>query len=123
MFCPQCRTEYRAGFDVCADCHIPLVDVLEPEPQPEFVEFQHILDTYNPADIAIIKSILESENLTFHFQGDHLALRPIGEPARLMVDQEQAAMAKELLKDLKLSYLEPSIRDDEEPAEEPTGDA
>jgi hypothetical protein len=114
MFCPQCRTEYRAGFDVCADCHIQLVDVLKPEPQPEYVEFDHILDTYNPADIAIIKSILESENLTFHFQGDHLTLRPIGEPARLMVDRQQAAIAKELLKDLKLSYLEPSIRKDEE---------
>lgn len=123
MFCPQCRTEYRAGFDVCADCHISLVAVLEPEPEPEYVEFEHILDTYNPADIAIIKSILVSENLTFHFQGDHLALRPIGEPARLMVDRQQSEIAKELLRDLKLSYLEPSIGDDQAPAGEKTGDA
>jgi hypothetical protein len=28
MFCPQCKTEYREGFYECADCGVPLVDVL-----------------------------------------------------------------------------------------------
>ena len=30
MFCPQCRSEYRAGFTTCAHCHVPLVAELPP---------------------------------------------------------------------------------------------
>ncbi len=109
MFCPQCRTEYREGFDVCADCDIKLVEVLDPEPDPEFVEYDCVLQTYNPADIAIIKSLLDGEGITYYFKGDHLALRPMGDAARLMVDRQQVDRVKDLIKDLKLSYTEPSI--------------
>lgn len=34
MFCPKCGTEYREGFDTCADCYVPLVPEA-PEPQVE----------------------------------------------------------------------------------------
>jgi hypothetical protein len=29
-FCPQCRDEFREGFDVCADCGVALVEELPP---------------------------------------------------------------------------------------------
>lgn len=29
MYCPTCRTEYRAGFSTCADCGVPLVHSLD----------------------------------------------------------------------------------------------
>ncbi|HLY73726.1 MAG TPA: hypothetical protein VKU80_06365, partial [Planctomycetota bacterium] len=32
-FCPQCRSEYRAGFDRCADCGAGLVEQLAPADQ------------------------------------------------------------------------------------------
>jgi len=35
MWCPQCKTEYREGFFKCADCHVPLIEHLPPEPEPE----------------------------------------------------------------------------------------
>lgn len=31
MFCPKCRTEYRKGFYICADCEVTLVPELPPE--------------------------------------------------------------------------------------------
>lgn len=32
--CPLCKTEYRPGFDTCADCHCPLIDSLPDELGP-----------------------------------------------------------------------------------------
>lgn len=28
-YCPNCRAEFRAGFDTCADCKVPLVRELD----------------------------------------------------------------------------------------------
>jgi hypothetical protein len=118
MFCPRCKTEYREGFTTCADCNVALVDHLEPESEPEFIEYEEILDTYNPGDIAVIKSLLESEDITYYFLGDHLTLRPMGDAARLMVKKDEAQVARELLSDLDLSYSEASSFKDE-PDDEP----
>jgi hypothetical protein len=35
MFCPVCKTEYRAGFKTCSDCHVELVDALPVYDSPE----------------------------------------------------------------------------------------
>jgi hypothetical protein len=32
MFCPDCETEYREGFERCSECDVQLVASLEPEP-------------------------------------------------------------------------------------------
>lgn len=109
MFCPKCKTEYREGFSQCADCGIDLVETLPPERQPEYIEYEEILATFNPGDIAIIKSILDSEKITYFIRGEHLALRPMGDSARLMVSKDEVDQAKELLQDLDLSYTEPNL--------------
>jgi RING finger family protein len=31
MICPKCNSEYRPGFTICADCHVPLVADFEEE--------------------------------------------------------------------------------------------
>ena len=109
MFCPKCRTEYRKGFTTCADCEIPLVDELPPEPPPEpeqkleYVEYMHLLSTYNLADIALIKSVLDSENITYFFQGENFAYLLV-QPTKLMVSKDDIERAKELIRDLNLNY-------------------
>ena len=37
-YCPQCGTEYRPGFNLCADCEVELVESLPEELMPRFDE-------------------------------------------------------------------------------------
>jgi hypothetical protein len=111
MFCPKCRAEYREGFYVCVDCDCDLVDELPPEEVPEFIEYVEVLGTYNPADVALIKSILDAENITYYFNAEHfIYIRPLAEPVRLMVKKDEAEKAKEALKDLDLAILGIDLR-------------
>lgn len=104
MFCPKCSAEYREGFYVCSDCNVDLVDVVTPAPEPEFVNLKEVLATYNPADVAFLKSLLESEGIQYFFKGEHfMYMRPLADPVRLMVREDQVEAALELLKDVNLS--------------------
>ena len=111
MFCPKCRTEYREGFYVCADCNSDLVDELPPEEVLEFTEYVEVLGTYNPADVALIKSILDAENITYYFNAEHfMYVRPLAEQVRLMVKKDEAEKAKEILRDFDLAILGIDLR-------------
>jgi hypothetical protein len=100
---PKCRTEYRDGFDACADCQVPLVDELLPEPPKEYINYKELLNTYNHADIAFLKSLLDSHKINYYIKGeDFVRLNPANpQPATLMVDEKQHEEVKELLKDFK----------------------
>ena len=114
MFCPKCRTEYRDGFYVCSDCNSELVDELSELPAEEaseFIEYAEVMGTYNPADAALIKSILDSENITYYFNADHfMQVSPLAEPVRVMVKKDEVEKAKELLQGLNLSILAIDLR-------------
>jgi len=105
MFCPKCRTEYRRGFNTCADCEISLVYELPPEPtpvperKPEYVEYVNLLSTHNLANIAVIKSIFDAENITYFFQGEN-STYILGQQAKFMVSKDDIERAKELIKDI-----------------------
>lgn len=104
MFCPECRTEYREGFTVCADCNVNLVDSIPPLPDPAFVDYKEVLGTYNPADVVFLKSLLDSEGIQYFFKGEHfMHIRPLADPVRLMVRANQVNDAIALLKDVELS--------------------
>jgi hypothetical protein len=95
-----------------------LVETLPPEPPesaPEFVDYKEVLATFNPMDIALIKSILDAEEITYFFQGEHfLRARPLALPARLMVRTDQVEEAVEILKDLKLAFSGINVSKDSE---------
>jgi len=111
MFCPKCRTEYREGFYVCVDCDSDLVHELPPEEKPEFIDYVEIMGTYNPADVALIKSILDTENITYYFKAEHfMYVRPLAEPVRLMVKTDEVEKAKEILRDLNLAITGIDLR-------------
>ena len=106
MFCPECKSEFIEGIMICPECNVKLIDELPPEPEPEFVDYKEILATYNPADIMFLKSLLDSEGIHYFFKGEHfMYVRPLADPARLMVRTDQVEMALELLKDVELSFM------------------
>lgn len=118
MFCPNCKAEYQEGFYICADCNIDLVDVLPPEPEIEFVKYEEVMGTYNQADIAMIKSLLDSENITYYFNAEHfMTVRPLSEPARLMVKHDEVEIAKDLLKGLRFGITGIDLGDDSDEIE------
>jgi formate-dependent nitrite reductase cytochrome c552 subunit len=111
MYCPKCKAEYRPGITVCADCGVPLVYELpkeEPKEKHEIgpnARLVELLATFNHADIAIIKSILDDAGIEYYFKGDHTIMtRPYVDPARLLVKKGQVDEVKDLLKDLNLKY-------------------
>jgi hypothetical protein len=115
MFCPICKAEYRQGFTRCSDCDFDLVETLPPEPPesaPESVDYKEVLATFNPMDIALIKSILDAEEITYFFQS--ITFLPFVLPARLMVRTDQVEQAVEILKDLKLSFSGTNVSEDTE---------
>ena len=106
MFCPKCKAEYRQGFEKCDDCDVALVAELPPEPETEYVDYEEVLTTFNSAEIALMKSLLDSEEIPYFFHGEAFGqMTGLAVPAKLMVKKEHVETARELLKDLKLSLL------------------
>jgi hypothetical protein len=105
MYCPECRSEYNPGIIACKDCRVELVPELPPEPTLEYVDYEDILSTHSPSDRAIIRSILEAEDIPYYFQGEYVSAYVMQAiPVRLMVKKDQVARAVEALKDLDLSF-------------------
>jgi hypothetical protein len=73
--------------------------------EDEFIEYVPILETHNAGDRVFIKSILDAEGITYFIQGEFVAPYLLDAlPMTLMVKKDQAEKAREILKDIKLSY-------------------
>ena len=96
MFCPICESEYIAGVVVCEECGATLVAGLPAAPPAEFIAYEEILSTLNPAEIALMKSLLEEAGIDFRFQAEFLG-PALALPARLLVPKDRVREAKEIL--------------------------
>jgi hypothetical protein len=104
MYCPKCRYEYQEGVTQCPDCGVDLVVDLPPEDTEEYIEYTEILETFNPGDVAILKSVLDEEDITYFFHGENFGrMGAMMEPSRLMVKSDEAEEARELISGLKLN--------------------
>ncbi len=144
MYCPECGGEYRDGFTQCADCEVALVPTPPPtdaeaEEQPD-VELVSVLETGDPAEIALAESLLLEAGIPYSKQGDRVQdLFGIGRmgagfnvltgPARLLVPVEHAEAASEMLRDLaapeplEADVLEGDAREAESEPESPAPNA
>ena len=69
------------------------------------MSYELLIETSNPADIALIKSLLDSEGILYFVQGEAFsAVRPLVEPVRFMVAEDRLEEAKELIGGLRLAY-------------------
>jgi len=65
MFCPQCGVEYPWHVMVCPACDAETVDRLPaPAPTPD-AELAPIFATGDPALIAVVKSLLDAEDIDY----------------------------------------------------------
>jgi hypothetical protein len=93
------------GFTRCSDCDVDLVRELpEPSPDKQYIDFRQVLETYNPADVALIKSLLDAEDIAYYFLGEYSAPYMYHAiPLILLVKSDQVELVSTLLKDLDLS--------------------
>jgi Putative prokaryotic signal transducing protein len=75
MFCPNCRSEFRAGFTHCKKCNKDLVDKLDPLPEDSPVEYEYtemvtIAETSELFDIALARGALESAHIRFNITNE-----------------------------------------------------
>ena len=81
-------------------------------PFPPDTELVHILDTFNQADMALIKSILDAERIPYLFQGEYSASSVYHIiPIRLMVPSEHAERARDVLEQLDLNVGQVNLTD------------
>ncbi len=78
MYCPDCRAEYREGFDRCEDCGVALVAGSPPAPGADEALVQ-VFETADASLVPVIRSVLESAEIPFSIQGEEAsALFPLG---------------------------------------------
>ena len=69
------------------------------------MDLKELVVTSNIAEIALIKSLLDSEGISYLAQGEHFhAAHPIIEPVRFLVPQQDLERARPLLEALDLRY-------------------
>jgi hypothetical protein len=60
-----------------------------------------VFSTYNPGDIAVIKSVLDGENIHYFFQGENVNIMiAAGAYARLLVEENQAERVRDILQEM-----------------------
>ena len=115
MFCPNCRVEFREGYEICSDCRVALVPELprDPEkaPRPD-LKLVTVWETYDPLALAFAKSVLESADIAFVSPNENF-LRMYGHTSPLLgaspalgsfflqVAEEDADSASRLLADVE----------------------
>ena len=116
MFCPVCKAEYRPAFTVCSDCNVQLVPELSPEQTKSSHEMIDLHSPNNEIELAMIKSILDSEEIDYFVKNENFGSLEVGPQIALfnkrmiMVREDQYERASELIKD----YLKETARGEDE---------
>ncbi|MDP8207767.1 MAG: DUF2007 domain-containing protein [Candidatus Electryonea clarkiae] len=73
------------------------------------MELKKLISTFDQGELAVIKSILDAENILFRVKGENFSLVV---PASIMVNEEDLERAKDLIKDIESSLESGSNSED-----------
>lgn len=65
-YCPNCKTEYRKGYDICADCGKSLVEELPADVEEEYIECMvpvKLISVANYVEAGIVVGMLEENKI------------------------------------------------------------
>ncbi len=102
-FCPKCRDEFQEQVKECPACQVALVEKLPREgPLPEH-QFIQVHSTSNHGEIAVIKSLLDEQNIPYYIKGENFAMLYGAADGLtrmdIMVREDSAQEVRELLND------------------------
>ncbi len=102
MFCPRCRSEYRAGFARCADCGIALVPQLSDQAPDrgrlDEIGWVEVYATFLEERNVVVKALLDGEGVPYSARGDFVRFAGFHpEPVRFFVPLSEANRAQDLL--------------------------
>jgi len=64
MYCPKCKTEYRAGLTTCTNCGLKLVPMpKESSKELVYADWQYLITAANETEANVMSSILEGEGI------------------------------------------------------------
>lgn len=119
--CPNCESELELSDEerIYGKIHCPICESILDfrSGTPKILKrenYQELISSLNQGDIALIKSILDEENVDYFILGENfLGIRPLLEPAQIFVNVNQIDEVKELLKDFKANIFGISTNQDE----------
>ncbi|HET9400543.1 MAG TPA: hypothetical protein VFO34_06300 [Candidatus Acidoferrales bacterium] len=69
MFCPVCKSEYREGYTRCADCDVPLVNLLAAEPESlDHAALARVWEGSDAHENSQVRAGLEEARIPFRVQ-------------------------------------------------------
>lgn len=126
MYCPECKAEYREGFNICADCQTPLIAGPLPE-EEDFGEGYHaeegglriLLETSHPTSLDPIVVRLEEEGVPYILQSGTALSVLEGRLVEMLPEDWKAVLLvpSELLEKARRIAEEP--QDQEQPQQPP----
>lgn len=118
MFCPECKSEYRDGLTLCADCGVPLVEQLdeaEVEQAPSAMESSEdgradevILIANDMAEAEAVKGLLEASGVEVFLSDEASPFPGATGGLRLIVNKTQEHLAQDILKTHRNAALPPA---------------
>ena len=113
MYCPKCRYEYVQGVPECPDCQTALVEELPEESHELEHDYVEVVSTLNLGDVTLIKSLFDANEIDYQvFDENFNTIRPLVQPARFVVREDQVEAVKELLKDMDIHTFALSTRNE-----------
>jgi len=116
--CPVCSSELELSHEDrtsrryhCPECGAFVDSTVDPPTIFDTKNYRLLFTTMNQGDIAVVKSLLDNASIDYYvYDEDFLAVRPLVQPARFFVADDQVEEAKEILKGIDLNAFGISSR-------------